>query len=333
MLRYVDTASTAGGDGTTTALTGANRAFASVAEAESAMQSASTLAESYRCNVRASTGVVDTSTLTIDGWGDQSASNYIEFFVEAANSHLGLPNAGYLIRCQSYTQAVNIFEQFVRITGFRVDFANDYARRAVYAEVYTTTSDVRIEKMLVVGNPNTANPAIQTAGGSFIFNVSNCIIFDAPTGIQIGGGGSLVARLNNNTVVDCATGIQRSAGTLVAKNNLVKGGTTRFTGTFDAASNYNATDAASATGGTNDQVTRTFTFSNEAGNDFRLGGADVGAKGLGTDLSGDTYPISDDVAFTTRSGAWDIGAHQYVAAASGVSKLAYGKLLTGFGGR
>jgi hypothetical protein len=56
-------------------------------------------------------------------------------------------------------------------------------------------------------------------------------------------------------------------------------------------------------------------FVDEDGDDFHLNASDTVAKNKGTDLSGDSYlPFSDDIDGQTRSGTWDIGADEYVAA-------------------
>jgi hypothetical protein len=57
------------------------------------------------------------------------------------------------------------------------------------------------------------------------------------------------------------------------------------------------------------------TFVNAAGGDCHLSSGDSTAKDQGTDLSSDgTYAFDDDIDGDTRSGSWDIGFDEYVAA-------------------
>jgi len=61
-------------------------------------------------------------------------------------------------------------------------------------------------------------------------------------------------------------------------------------------------------------VNRTFTFVDEANDDFHLASTDdTGAKDYGTDLSSDpNLSFNDDIDGDTRSGTWDIGADERI---------------------
>jgi len=89
--------------------------------------------------------------------------------------------------------------------------------------------------------------------------------------------------------------------------------------------NYCASEDATANdwdngGSGNNQINQTFTFEGAA--DIHLAAGDSGAKDLGTDLSatGD-YQFDDDIDGTTRSGTWDIGFDEYVAAGGSIVPL------------
>ena len=60
--RYINTASTAGGDGTTNATSGANRAYASFAEWEAARQASLTEVEEVICILREACWVYRSAT-------------------------------------------------------------------------------------------------------------------------------------------------------------------------------------------------------------------------------------------------------------------------------
>src|SRR5687768_517134 len=86
--RYVDPNSTAGGDGTTTALAGANRAYVSMSAWEAARQADLTLTETEECICLTNGGLEDATTVSIDGW-TTDATHYIDIKTDAAYRHAG----------------------------------------------------------------------------------------------------------------------------------------------------------------------------------------------------------------------------------------------------
>ncbi len=101
---------------------------------------------------------------------------------------------------------------------------------------------------------------------------------------------------------------------IIAKNNIIKGCETPNTGSFDSASDYNASDSSTVfEDNTNDRTGVTFIFVDSTGNDFHLAAGDTAALNHGVDLSGDAnLAFSDDIDGDTRSGTWDIGADEFV---------------------
>ncbi|PLX21291.1 hypothetical protein C0584_03130, partial [Candidatus Parcubacteria bacterium] len=91
-----------------------------------------------------------------------------------------------------------------------------------------------------------------------------------------------------------------------------------FYGTFNSSSDYNASDIndTPSGGGSNNLVSRTFTFIDEDNNDFRLAETDTGAIGQGVNLYVDQYiNITSDIdganrPVSTSTVSWDIGADQ-----------------------
>lgn len=261
----------------------------------------------------------DTTAVTIDGW-TTSEANYISVYCASSALHNGKWNT-VKYRLQIYGQnAILIKENFIRLEGLQV--ANTDDRQGGYCiQFYDNTAggDVRISKCIL--------KRTQTYAGSYGFLISwtstatvkiwNNIIYDI-VGRGISGEGNETVYAYNNTIHSCSTGLYRSNSTFVAKNNLVKGCTDSYNGTFSVGTDYNATDTADDIGqGTHNKVSQTFTFVDEAGDDFHLASNDAGAKDSGIDLSGDTYlPFSTDIDGQTRSGSWDIGADEYVSGSS-----------------
>jgi hypothetical protein len=146
--------------------------------------------------------------------------------------------------------------------------------------------------------------------------MANCVAYDMGTGHAVSNGFRLTQSTDtwyayNCTAHNCASGLLQSAGTCVARNCLTAACTDGFTGTFDAASDYNASDLASDAPGANSRNAQTFTFVDEGADDLHLAGTDGGAQNFGTDLSGDSaFPFSTDFDGETRAGSWDIGADE-----------------------
>ena len=74
ITRYLNTASTAGGDGTTNAIIGATRAYATLSEAKTALHLGSLTddLELLCCG-----SIVDISTASVEDWTDASHTTYI----------------------------------------------------------------------------------------------------------------------------------------------------------------------------------------------------------------------------------------------------------------
>jgi len=87
VVRFINTASTAGGDGTTNDTTGANRAYASMSEWEAAEQT-DLVAAGDNHLVHAEGVKGDTVSLTITGWTTGSG-NGIEIRVDTDKRHTG----------------------------------------------------------------------------------------------------------------------------------------------------------------------------------------------------------------------------------------------------
>lgn len=98
------------------------------------------------------------------------------------------------------------------------------------------------------------------------------------------------------------------------KNNVFQGGgTTNFRITNHTPTT--ATNLTQDTTGTSGLQSKTLTFVDAINWDYHIASGDTNAKDVGTDLSGDgTWPFSNDGDGQTRSGAWDVGADEYVAA-------------------
>jgi hypothetical protein len=153
-----------------------------------------------------------------------------------------------------------------------------------------------------------------TAGSA---KASNNIIYDwgdwAEGAVTIQNAGSFY--FYNNTLQNNTSGLCRLSGSFIAKNNIVKGSgnTLTYIGTFAAGTDYNSTDSTDDIGtGSNNKISQTFTFKDEASDDFHLAYADTGARASGTNLSGDgNCSVVCDIDMIPRPSIFDIGADQF----------------------
>ena len=263
---------------------------------------------------RCTAGTADTTGFTIAGW-TTSATQYINIYGGTSYRHAGVWDDTKSRMSTGSSTAINILASWTRISylQFTVTGGCDTITCSTGA-----VTDVRIF--------NNISRCVSSTGSEFIYEnntnssgwkIYNNIIYDhANSGIRLSSGSSMVAY--NNTISGCGVGILNNIENgVIGINNILNGCTTGATGTFAAGTDYNATDDAAigyaVTGGGNihDHVSHIFTF--VGATDFHLAAADVGAKDLGVANPGSGLFL-DDIDGVTRSGTWDIGADEYVAA-------------------
>lgn len=285
ITRYVNTASTAGGDGTTNATSGANRAYATLAAAEAAEQATLTDDIEFLC-----CGATDDGQCTIDGWTPGSFRiNIIGNSGDGAGRHAGAwDTAKYLMTAASGTKPTletiedNVTVQGIQITSTHVD-------GAAVGRFGLVGASVRALNCLFKG-PGTTSASTGVAFGDLNntgTRVKDCIVYNWVLGIQVrqqsaGASDSIIA---NNTVYGCTTGIKgqdntASAAYIQAINNLSFGNTTDWSepngADFDQAnSSHNAYgNSGTACPGSTDINLSTYAagdiFVNAAGENFHL---------------------------------------------------------------
>jgi len=260
----------------------------------------------------------DTTAVTIDGW-TTDADHYIRIYTTETARHNGKWNTSkYRLVNNADSYALDVNEPYTKIEGLQI--------RQTGSGVYNHALDVRdaphyeVSYNIIWGcNGNNAMGIIGHAPEGPV-KVWNNIVFDfnSSRGISISiDTAGQKAYVYNNTVYNCNVGIY-SAGyqDIVAKNNLVQDCTDGYGGSFDPDSDYNISDISGDAPGSNSK-TCTVSFIDEANDDFHLASNDTCAKDSGTDLSSDpNLAFNDDIDGETRTGTWDIGADEYVAAAA-----------------
>lgn len=187
--------------------------------------------------------------------------------------------------------------------------------------LYTNQKSVSFKRCVVYQNFSSgasgAGVMLYGAAGKNMY-VENCVVYG--NGIsscynirQIIAG---TAYINNCTSEGNNAGITCSAGTMYVTNCAVFNNTDDLGGTTNPT--YTATDDGDAgtgnvtLGGSTQWAAN---FSDYAAHNFHLiNGAPL--IGAGSDISG-TYGYTNDLDGDTRSGSWDIGADEYVSAATG----------------
>lgn len=317
--RFVNTASTPGGDGTTNGTAGANRAFASLAEALDSLPA--TLTDAY--TITCSGATADTTTVNQAHWDfDTSATNFLTivgdnttgkynpnaYHIEVTNQH-GIYN--------SQASHVRIQKVQVQVTANTSTGDNYNCFRLATANNNTTNIDHRFEKciakMVVTGTDNVygfddSDPVTFTGTCKRI----NCLAYGGGfAGFQSDGSSWATSNLYNYNCTAYGNefnfiDVQICKNCLATANTTGDGFDFAFTGS--SGHNNNASGDTSAVG-TSSRISQTFSFVNAGAGDFHLQSGDTGAKGFGaTDPGSGLY--SDDIDGDTRNAPWDIGIDQ-----------------------
>jgi hypothetical protein len=282
----------------------------------------------------------DASPAMIDGWTTSSAG-YINIYTPTLITEVGVSqrhsgkwdNTKYHLEVYTVDPGIYIKANNVYVDGIQVIAGNDdyesYSYGPIGFELTTTAArDWRVSNSIIKSTQNIgifAGIYIFSIDGSGTVKLWNNIIYNFNQQDNIGGiassiTGTTALYIYNNTIVDSNKGISITAGSVIAKNNIVKGSgnSNAYEGTFASGTDYNATDGTDNIGqGSNNKISQTFTFVNEAGDDYHLASSDGGAKNSGADLTSDAnISFSNDIDGNTRptgANTWDIGADEFIA--------------------
>ena len=195
ITRYVNTASTAGGDGTTNATTGATRAYATLAEAETQL-SGSAFAD-------------DVTILCSGATDDDSLAIFYGTYVQPGftlyirgNNTLGKYNdSAYVKKCDTTsTNACISFTTVGTVQHFSIIDMQCLQNRVNAVAIYqnaTTTSVVNVENTLIKITNSSEYGSIWARSFSCVVNVSNSVIVDAngtarSRGVRIESSGKII---------------------------------------------------------------------------------------------------------------------------------------------
>jgi hypothetical protein len=352
---YVDTASTSGGDGTTPALSGANRAFVSLSAALTALQTTNWKGAYQRplIHCAASTGAADTTVVSFaSAWnGKLSPTCYLTVVTDQPSS-LFTDTSKYrlAISIGSSTPVSPANAWYVRLVGIHVLVTIDATAggTALMATSEPASNpgdmDVRWDSCrLSVVSIAATRPSPPAGFWTMLSGVGNKVLWvncvvSGLTGVTAGScnafqaNGSVTAQVYayDCTVYNSDVGIYNEPATAVvtAKNFGAVAVADGFLGNFAAASTNNASNLAADAPGSNARNSVTPTFVNAAGGNLHLDTSDTAWSNVGADLSADpVFPFSTDGDGETRTGTWDVGADENVTVSgAGASAL---PMLTG----
>lgn len=313
LTRFVNPNSTAGGDGTTNATAGANRAYVSLSAWEAAQQQDLDTGNNIAECICETGGTADTTAVTIDGW-TTSATDYIDIKTSSGHRHAGVWNtAKYLLEAApAGTGVLIIAEDFVRLTGLQVRWINGTpgtnASAVRTSGTFGATADIRVESCILREGRYTVRN-----DGACALLLRNTVIYGNTVGGAVATAASTACVLTaeNCTVIGVTNGIQdaAAAATLVGRNTYAAGTTA-----FSAMTTMTTCASSDTTGSAGLQnvahSTANFTNVTAGSEDYHLvtGSALID---VGTDLSGS---FTTDIDGATRSGTWDIGADEFVTA-------------------
>lgn len=235
-------------------------------------------------------------------------TRYIRMVADSASRHNGVYDT---TKAHIYTAANDCFvslDNALKIVIDGIIFRTDAASFSNYCVRLSGSSTAKSEVIgCVFYVPNGAT-AFRVPYSASRVRVSNCLSYGTGIGFR---GGEIV----NCTASGLATGFYRDYSTDTVINCLAQGCTDGFYGAFGAASDYNCSDISGDAPGAH-SITGAVQFRDAANYDYHLATADTVARGAGVNLTSSGITTDIDGEIRPATGAWDIGADQYVAPAS-----------------
>jgi hypothetical protein len=280
--------------------------------------------DAYTIHCRGS--VADPTNVTVSTVTD--ATHYVLIQAETGHRASAVWDASkYRLSTTPAANSLVLGAAYARVDGLQIEYVGTGNSRTTVQLSAAGTRDHRISNCHI-RRPSSATGtylvglSIGDSASNFV-RVWNTVIAgfsEANSKAIASGSSSNYGAFYNCTFAGNAMAIGSSSSCLQFKNCLFTGNTTDCASTVAAGTDYNATNNASigytVTGGGNihDRVGQTFTFAGAG--DYHLASNDAGARDYGVTDPGSGL-FSNDIDGETRSGSWDIGADEYVAASGG----------------
>lgn len=273
----------------------------------------------------------DTTGVAFDGW-TTDATRYIVIQTDGASKHdgkrYGSPSTAYRLEATG-TNGLLISENYVRVYGLQVKVIINSSSFLVciYPNVVAAGgSDIRIGYCIFTSSTTSSGNAVGSGSTDTDVTMSmfNTLIYGMTSGTGFGFYQSLgVVNIYNCTFFNCDVAIEKDAATMNVYNTIIQDSATDgFVGIIGG--NYNRSDRAADAPGANsinDTDDVLFVSTTGGSEDFHLSASEVSNPNATSvidytsDLSSGLF--ADDIDYVTRTGSWDIGADEYVAAAGG----------------
>jgi len=277
----------------------------------------------------------DTTRVTIDG-STTDATRYM-WIKPASGAEAQVPyntSTAYRLEPASGTDAEMIIsDEYTVVERIQVKALKDSGSSPNDGAIFIITlsgGTITVKGCTILGSFGVGNAdgskGIVIADSDPTYHIRNNFIIDynrtSMRAFDSTNGSGATVNLFNNTAVNCVGGFYSGGTGVLAKNNGYYsnglGSADGFNGSFNASSDYNASDVASDAPGSNSKNSVTPTFVDSAGGNWHLASSDTAWKDSGTDLSG---TFTDDFDAATRSGTWDIGADEYTSAGGSTYQL------------
>lgn len=319
IVSYVNPDST-GGDGTTSATSGANAAYASLGAWNTARAN-NLVSNGNSHEVHCSgTTTADTTAVTLNGW--TTDATHTLSIISDDNHGIVFPSSGYRMQVSSGTACIQNYATHVKFIGLALN-----NNGATYGILNRSTGTVgyEVQNCIFKGNGGTTehygHSIISAAGGTLKMwnNLAYSFGTNTNASAYLFNIAGVTSYVYNCLAAKSRKGFKQLAGTVVLKNCIYQalGASTPdgYNGTFDAASNYNISSEAADAPGANSKDSTTVSFTNTGTDDYHLVEGDTAAKGAGVDLSADAnLAFSTDIEGDPRVAPWDIGPDAFIIA-------------------
>ena len=310
VTRYVNTASTSGGDGTTNNTTGATRAYHTLLAAEAGEQGDAGDDVNIICD-----GTEDASEVVFltANW-TTSTTNFVLVSVNTGSVHAGTFDTGkyYKELNRTYASGIRSTMPHLKIDGLQIKTA--YASSNC---INLATFAGRVSNCLAHGDDSSSGQngiSWGASSGTGTIIINDNVVWDfVQYGLRKSGYlTSCTHGIFNNTANNCGYGINLSSGlnsNTEAYNNILVGSATTDWVSSDTITNTdnNITSDTSSPDTAHQSITVDFAGAGDHQTD------DTDVVGNGTNLStGFLFDFTTDCIGEDRGSSWDIGAFQNV---------------------
>ncbi len=277
-------------------------------------------------------GTADTTATTLAGWSTD-ATHYIKMSVPTASLHDGKWNTAKYRLSVANSIALEIGEDFVRFEGLQIEVnaANANSQITLYLATIAASNDLRIDNCVIRthGNASFSSVGIAFSDASSIMRIENTVVHHRNEGSGNGGDRTVdmsgtTGFIYNSTFYGGSSSLRHFTPAVTRAVNLAiassSSGLNISSGTFSCdrcASHDSTADNFGGTGHLINQALTDYDWTDDFNTNFHI--ADTSTlEDAALDLSATTtIPFSDDIDGETRSGTWDIGADEIVAAGGG----------------